>query len=264
MSATCARSKGGSATGSGRVEARARSLPSLGLVGIGLPGRDSRPRSSTGPTPVPEALERCDELLDEATDRVRTGERARVHGRARGDRRPVRRRPRATSPRPRRPTRKSARSYARANNSGRILGRIEMLARRPSGRRGRLCEDCCEMFERMHDAAGLSTVAAELARALCTRRVDTTRRRAGSSSRRSAPPGRRQRSVRSWRAYRAQAARPRGSSRGGRGDSPARPSRIAERTDALSDHGDVLLDLAEVLRLAGSPCGGSRAHRAWP
>ena len=159
-----AAAKGGSPTG--RRRSSARSSTTAARAGRHRDASPtSPPRSSTGPLRVPEALDRCEELLEEATDRVGEGERARLHGRARGARRPVRRGRRLVAEAASDLRGDSERRMRARTTAGRVLGRIEMLAGDRRGGRGRPPE-CCATFERVHDEAGLSTVAAELADAL--------------------------------------------------------------------------------------------------
>ena len=202
-----------------------------------------------GPTPVAEALVRCEELLDEATDRAGQAnvlafmggleaidgrfDDARLHvRRGRDDLRGDRRDPRSCE---------QQRPCARPDRDARW---------RPGGRR-RVLEECCEIFERVHDAAGLSTVAAELAEALYAQdRNDEAEGWLELAQNRAASED--VSAQWSWRRTRAKLL----ARAGALAEAEAiagEAVRIAERTDALSDHGVVLLDLAEVLHLAGRP-----------
>ena len=106
-------------------------------------------------------------------------------------------------------------------------------------------------LERVHDAAGLSTVAAELADALYVQGryeeaeswLDLAQKHAASED---------VSAQWSWRRTRAKLLARVGAFREAEALADE-AARIAARTDALSDHGAVLLDLAEVLRLAGRP-----------
>jgi tetratricopeptide (TPR) repeat protein len=202
-----------------------------------------------GPTPVAEALDRCEELLHEATDRAGQanvlafmGGLEAIDGRFDVARLHVAEA--ATT------YEEIGGVYARANNSGRVLGRIEMLSG-DAATAGHVLEECCRTLERVHDAAGLSTVAAELADALYVQgRYDEAKTWLDLAQKRA--PSDDVSAQWSWRRTRAKLlARA--------GDFPEAEAlaeeavRIAARTDALSDHGAVLLDLAEVLRLAGRP-----------
>ena len=161
------------------------SLPPLRLVGIGLPGElgfRALLRADSGR----RSARRCEELLDEATDRAGQANVLVLHGRARGDRR-------AGSTTRVDHVAEAATTYeeigevyAVANNSGRVLGRIEMLAG-DLRQAERVLKDAARPSSALHDAAGLSTVAAELADALYVQGRDEEAR-PGSISRRSAPP----------------------------------------------------------------------------
>ena len=208
-----------------------------------------------GPTPVPEALVRCEELLDEATDRsgeanvlAFMGGLEALDGRFDDARLHVAEA--ATT------YEEIGENYARWDTSGRVLGRIELLAGDPV-EAARVLEQCCESLERMHDAAGLSTVAAELADALLAQgRGDEAETWLGLAQARAASDD--VSAQWSWRRTRAKLlARSRAFSEA---EAIANEAlRIAERTDALSDHGLVLLDLAEVMRRADRPAQAAEA-----
>ena len=208
-----------------------------------------------GPTPVATALERCEELLEEATDLAGranvlafTGGLDAMDGRFDDARNHVA--DAATT------YEELGELYAGANYGGRVLGRIEMLAGEPATA-ARVLEGCCATFEGMQDTAGLSTVAAELADALYVQNryeeaeswLDLAQKHAASDD---------VSAQWSWRRTRAKLLARAGAFPEAEaiGDEAVR---IASRTDALSDHGVVLLDLAEVLRLADRP--GEAAER---
>jgi tetratricopeptide (TPR) repeat protein len=141
-------------------------------------------------------------------------------------------------------------TYALANNSGRIVGEIEQLAGDP-GSAERALRKCCETFGRIHDEAGLSTVAAELADALYLQGLDEE---AGEwidlAQQHVADDD--INAQHTWRRVRAKLLARQGAF------SEARAlgfeaARLAGETDAINDHGKVLLDVAEVLRASGSP-----------
>jgi DNA-binding SARP family transcriptional activator len=200
-----------------------------------------------GPTPVAEGLRRCEELLDGATDRAGRanvlafmGGLEAIDGRFDVARLHVAEAAKTYE--------EIGEAYARANNSGRVLGRIEMLSGDPVAA-GHVLEECCTTFERMHDAAGLSTVAAELADALYVQGrfeeaeswLDLAERSAASED---------VSAQWAWRRTRAKLLALAGAFRNAEAMADEAVS-IAARTDALSDHGAVLLDLAEILGLAG-------------
>jgi tetratricopeptide (TPR) repeat protein len=115
----------------------------------------------------------------------------------------------------------------------------------------RALEECCATFERMHDDAGLSTVAAEVADALYAEGrfaeaetwLELAEKRAASED---------VSAQWSWRRTRAKLLA-RDSAFEEAEAVAGEAVRLATRTDALSDRGLVLLDLAEVLRLADRP-----------
>jgi DNA-binding SARP family transcriptional activator len=212
-----------------------------------------------GPTPVAEARERCEQLLDEATDRL--GEAnvlAFLAGLGALD---------ARFDDARLHVAKAATIYeelgerhAWANNSGRVLGRIEMLAGDPAAAT-RILRECCETFERMHDASGLSNVAAELGDALYAQgRYEEADIWLGVAQERAASDD--VSAQWSWRRTRAKLLARAGALREAEAIA-GEAERIAARTDALSDRGAVLLDVAEVMRLAGRPTeAAERVDRA--
>ena len=201
-----------------------------------------------GPTPVIEGLDRCERLLDDATDR---SGRANVLGFMGGlD---------ALAGRPeegRRRLKEAAATYEElgdvyslANNSGRVLGRVELLDGNWAAAEDAFRE-CCEAFERMEDLPGLSTIAAELADVVYRQgRYDE----AGAwldLAQKQAPVDDVSAQY-TWRRVRAKLL--------AHDDAIAaetlgrESAALAARTDALVDRAFVLLDLAEVLRLAGRP-----------
>jgi DNA-binding SARP family transcriptional activator len=202
-----------------------------------------------GPTAVAEALERCDDLLGEATDRTGRASLLAFMGGLEGiDGRLDSARSRLTESAT--TYEEIGEDYARASYSGRVLGRIEMLCGNAL-RAGHVLEECCATFERMQDTAGLSTVAAEVADALYAQGryeeaanwLDLSQQRAASDD---------VSAQWSWRRTRAKLLA-RAGAFGEAEATAAEAVRLASGTDALSDHGAVLLDLAEVLRLAGHP-----------
>ncbi len=117
---------------------------------------------------------------------------------------------------------------------------------------------CCETFERVRDLAALSSQSAELADALYAQaryeEADSWLQLAEKSA-----PRDDLNAQYSWRRVKAKLL--------ARTDSPGQgeelageAARLAGETDALNDHAAVLLDLAEVLRLADRP-GEAAAQR---
>jgi tetratricopeptide (TPR) repeat protein len=133
---------------------------------------------------------------------------------------------------------------------GLVTGVIEMLAGRYVAAEEAL-ERSCETCKRLHESAFLASRAAELARALYAQaRFSEADEWADVAERNAAPidlPAQF-----TWRAVRAKLRAQRGDF-GGAERLISEALRLVERTDALSEHGDVLLGFAEVLRLAGRP-----------
>ena len=200
-----------------------------------------------GPTPVADALQRCDELLEEALDKAGRANVLVYRGGLEGfsGRLDVARSlisEAATT------YQELGEVYALANNSGRVLGRLELMAGDFEAAEVALRESC-EALERFHDWAGLSTSAADLAQALhgqerhqdarAWAELAENRARADDLSAQF-----------SWRAIAGKLRAEEGDVDGGV-SLGSEALRIVERTDALTQHGEVLLDLAETLMLAG-------------
>jgi tetratricopeptide (TPR) repeat protein len=202
-----------------------------------------------GPTRVPEAEQRCEELLHEATDRAgranvlafMAGLKALGGGVEEGRRLVLEA---ATT------YEEIGEVYALANNSGRVLSRIEMLAGDAAAAE-RTSRRCCETFERVHDRAALSSQTAELADALYAQARYEEAESWLELAEKSAPRDDVNAQY-SWRRVKAKLLARTGSP--GRGEELAvQATRLAGETDALNDYAVVLLDLAEVLRLADRP-----------
>jgi DNA-binding SARP family transcriptional activator len=200
-----------------------------------------------GPTPVPEALERCEELLDEATDRIgRANVLAFMSGLEAIDGRLDEARGHLSEAES--TYEELGEAYARANYCLRVRGRIEMLAG-DAVRAERAFRESCGTLERVHDQAGLSTIAAKLADALYAQgRQDEASGWLDLAEKRSS---REDVSAQyTWRRVRAKVL----AHAGAHSDAERlarQAAELAARTDALSDHGDVLLDRAEVLLRSG-------------
>ena len=208
-----------------------------------------------GPTPVPEALERCDHLLEEATDRPgrahvlaylaglhaydERGDEAlrlldeadNIYGDLRDD-------------------------YSPANTSGRIRGRVHAVAHDHEAAQAAF-RACCETFERFDDSAALASVAAELGGSLSAQGRIEEAREWSALAEGHAPAGDVIAQL-SWRILKARLL--------------AHDNRLADaeplamealslvmQTDALTHQGDVLLDVATVLTAAKRP--GEAADR---
>jgi class 3 adenylate cyclase/tetratricopeptide (TPR) repeat protein len=208
-----------------------------------------------GPTPVPEALERCEQLLEEATDRP-----GRAHVLAslaglhaydgRGDE-AVRLLDEADNV-----YRDLQDDDSLANRSGRIRGRVHEVAEDHEAAQAAF-RACCETLVRFDDSAALASVAAELGSSLSAQgRIDEAREWSALAERR-APAGDVTAQF-SWRILKAKLL--------------AHDNRLADaeplalealslvmQTDALTHQGDVLLDIATVLTAAKRP--GEAADR---
>jgi DNA-binding SARP family transcriptional activator len=200
-----------------------------------------------GPAPVPEGLERCEELLAEANERVG---RANVlsfmagllafDGQLEEARRVVNE---ATTT-----YQEMGEVYAVANNSRRVQSRIELLAGDPAAAEAAL-RACCETFDRVHDEAGLSTLAAELADALYLQgRYEEARSWVARAERSALPADLNVRYLR----MRVHAKLLAQAGLHDQAETSAREAvRVANQCDSLNDRAVVLLDATEVLRLAG-------------
>jgi class 3 adenylate cyclase len=199
-----------------------------------------------GPTPVSDAVRRCDELLEEATDKAG---RANILVYKGGLEALAERFDEGRSMLAEAATiyQEIDEVYGLANNSGRVLGRLELIA--GDFRAAELAlRKSCDTLERFNDWAGLSTTAADLAQALYGQgRVEEadgwtelaqTRARSDDLSAQF-----------SWRAIRAKLEAQAGNVEEGT-KFGFDALEIVERTDALMQHGEVLLDLAETLRSA--------------
>jgi DNA-binding SARP family transcriptional activator len=199
----------------------------------------------SGPTPVPEGIDRCEQLLRETTDRlgeanvlVFLGGLRALGGRfedgvaliADGDE----------------IYRELGELYAHADNSVRLVGRIHRLAGDPE-KAERAFRECCETFERVRDKAALSTVACELGQALYAQGRHAEAAEWGRIGEMEAPTGDVVAQF-SWRGLRGRLLAREGRVREGEA-LVSEAVRIVERTDALTHRGEVLLDHAEVLSL---------------
>jgi tetratricopeptide (TPR) repeat protein len=208
-----------------------------------------------GPTPAGQALERCEQLLDETTDRlgeanvlVYLGGLQGLSGRFEdafrsiGDADLI--------------YRDLGMAYARADNVVRIAARMYRLAGEAEEAE-RVLRESCEVFERADDKAALSTIASELGQALYVQERYADAAEWGRRAEKYAPIGDLVAQF-SWRGLRGKLLAHEG--RFHEGEALASQAvGIVERTDALSSHGEVLLDYAEVLRM-----GGRRSEAARP
>jgi len=137
-------------------------------------------------------------------------------------------------------------TYARAYNSGRILGRIELLAGN-LGAAETILRECCEMYERAQDRAAFASAAADVAQALYAEgRLDEARdwaQRAEAQAPRDDIPAQF-----AWRAVAAKLL----AREGALDDADSlvlKAVALSESTDSPCQRGEVLLDVAEVQRL---------------
>jgi class 3 adenylate cyclase/tetratricopeptide (TPR) repeat protein len=200
-----------------------------------------------GPTPAREGIDRCEELLAETTDRLGT---ANVLGFLGGLYALADRFDDAFAFLTEADTiyRELGESFARVDNSARILGRTYRLAG-DSEAAGRAFRDCWETLEQVGDNGGLATVAAEVGHCLyCEGRY--TEASAWAQRAEEHAPGGDMVAQSSWRSLRARLLAQDGLT--AEGEALALEAlRIVEQTDALTLHGEVLLDTAEALRLGG-------------
>ncbi len=230
------------------LDASERALPHYRRSGWSTAGCLSETASALyhGPTPVPEALEMCERLLEEATDRLGTAHvlafLAALHAcDGRGDE-AIRLLDEADNV-----YRDLQDDYSLANTSGRIRGRVHAVAEEHEAAQAAF-RACCETFGRFDDSAALASVAAELGGSLSAQgRIEEAREWSALAERR-APAGDVIAQL-SWRILKARLL--------------AHDNRLAEaeplaiealslamQTDALTHQGDVLLDVATVLTAA--------------
>jgi class 3 adenylate cyclase len=199
-----------------------------------------------GPTPVPDGIARCEQLLGEATDRLSTaGVLAYLAGlHALGERYED-----AFSLLDEADTifDELGEVYVKANNNGRIRGRAHLLA-------GDLelaetsFREICGPLERVKDEAALSSVAADLGRTLCHQGRFDEARSWSLLAQEHAPSGDKLAQVDSRR-LEAQLLVGEGLVEAGE-EVIQKALRIIQTTDALVHQGDVLLDLAAALSSA--------------
>ncbi len=200
-----------------------------------------------GPVPVPAGAEQCERLLDDSQDRLGAANVSVFLGglhalagcfedafNVLGDAQRI--------------YRELGETYALADNSGRILGRVHLLASDPESAE-RVYRDCVAVFMRLRDEAALSSIASELGQVLYAQdryveadewcRVAEEHAPAGDVT-----------SQFSWRGLRAKLlAQDR---RADQGSAVALEAiRMTETTDALTHRGEILLDHAQVLILDG-------------
>jgi DNA-binding SARP family transcriptional activator len=198
-----------------------------------------------GPTPVAEGIDRCEQRLAETTDRLGKANVLVYLGGLQaladrfdeafallGDADQI--------------YRELGELYGRADNGGRILGRTHRLAG-DSEAAERVFRECCETFQRAHNKAALSTVAAELGQTLYGQERYAEAAEWSRVAEEDAPAGDIAAQF-SWRALRGRLLAREGRIR--EGEAVALEAvRIVGRTDALTHRGEVLLGLADVFCL---------------
>jgi class 3 adenylate cyclase len=211
-----------------------------------------------GPTPVPEAIERTEELLEEATDRVgRAGVLTFLGGltalATRFDEAFALLREADVI------YAELGEVWSQANNSGRVLGRSQRLAR-DLDEAEKTLRECCETFERLQDEAALSSLAAELAQTLNDLESTAEADRWAKIAEDHAPAGDVIAQF-SWRRVRARLL-----AQEGRVEEADRLAAeavdLADATDALTERGETLLEHAQVLRLSGRTADAARQAEA--
>ena len=205
-----------------------------------------------GPTPVSVGVERCARLLEETSDRSGTAHVLVYLGGLQalaerfGDAQETLDEGEAI-------LRELGETYALANNSGRIQGRIHFLAGDPE-QAEQTFRACCRTFEQARDEAALSSVASELALALCEQARFADAQEWIALAEAHAPAGDIAAQC-SWRAVGGTVRAAGGDFEGGHALA-LEGLRIAERTDALTHRGEVLLEVARVLQIGGRHAEG--------
>jgi class 3 adenylate cyclase len=212
-----------------------------------------------GPTPVALGIARCEDVLTEPIDRLGS---AHVTVYLAGLK--------ALAGRPEDASASLAQAdaiyrelgdpYALADNSGRIRGRLLLLAGDPEAAEAALRE-CCETFVRANDQAAASSAAADLGEAVFAQGRHTEAADWARRAREGAPIGDLVAQFR-WRSLQGKLEAHEGKIREGE-RTALEALRIVEGTDLLTHHGEVLLDLAQVLSLGNRPAeAGSRIEEA--
>jgi DNA-binding SARP family transcriptional activator len=199
-----------------------------------------------GPTPVPAAMARCEQLLEATSDLSGSAGVLVFLGGLRGL---AERFDEAfdTLDQADELYSELGETYSLANNSGRIRGRIHHLAGDPEAAEA-VFRDCCETFERVNDETALATIAAGLGQALYDQGRYAEAMEWSDLAESRCPKGDIIAQF-SWRSLKGKLlARQSETAEGER--LVLESLEIVEGTDALCDHGAVLLDLAEVLRIA--------------
>jgi class 3 adenylate cyclase len=198
-----------------------------------------------GPVPVSQAIDRCGTLLEQGAERVGTAHVLVYLGGLQAlaesfDEASV------SLAEAEAIYRDLGETFALANNFGRIHGRVQLLAGDPQAAE-RTFRECCETFEDVRDEAAYSSGAADLGEALYAQARYGEARRWSELAEQHAPAGDIAAQF-SWRTLRAKLVAQEGLAAAGEAIS-LEALGIVERTDLLTYHGEVLLDLARVLFL---------------
>jgi DNA-binding SARP family transcriptional activator len=195
-----------------------------------------------GPTPVPTGLARCEQLLDEATDRLGTAYVLVYLGgmQALGERYDEGLPLLADADRI---FDELGEEHTRADHSGRVRGSVHLLAGDPELAEATFAEACATL-ERFRDEPGLSSVAAMLGDALYLQERFEEARRWSRVARERAPVGDRVSQI-AWRSLEAKLLAERGAISEAEKLVNEALGMVA-LTDALTAHGNVLLDAATV------------------
>ena len=202
-----------------------------------------------GPVPAAQAIGRCNELLEESTERVSRahvlaflGGLEALDGRLDEGRAKVEEASTIYQ--------ELGEGLARANNAGRILGHIELLAGNLATAEAVL-RDCCETFERANNQAALSSVSSDLAQALYAQQRVAQARAIAARAEGCAPRDDVAAQF-AWRAVSAKLLAQEGVP--DRAESLVLEAvSLVDSTDSPCQRADVLLDLAEVKRLGEKP-----------
>jgi DNA-binding SARP family transcriptional activator/tetratricopeptide (TPR) repeat protein len=195
-----------------------------------------------GPMPASAALARCEQLLDEATDRLGTAHALVYLGgmHALGERYEEALALLADADRI---YDELGEDHTQADHSGRIRGLVHLLVGDPEHAEATFAETCAAL-ERFHDEPGLSSVAAGLGNALYLQERFEEARRWSRLARERGPVGDRISQI-SWRSLEAKLLAEKGSIAEAE-QLVNEALRMVALTDALTTHGDVLLDAAAV------------------
>jgi DNA-binding SARP family transcriptional activator len=208
-----------------------------------------------GPVPATEAIARCNQLLEQATERVSRahvlvflGGLVSLDSRVDEGRGLVQEASVIYE--------ELGELYARANNAWRVLGNIERLAGNFAATEA-ISRDCCAAFEQAGDQAALSSLSSELAHSLYAQDRLTEAGEAARVAEESAPRDDVPAQF-AWRAVKAKLLARAGSSADAR-SLALEAVGLSDSTDSPCQRADVLLDLAEVNRLSDRPDDAARA-----